>query len=47
VREVVPAVTEDRALGPDVERLALALLHDDALLRRVRDAVAHGAEIHA
>jgi hypothetical protein len=39
-------VTEDRALGPDVERLALALLHG-VLTRRVRDAVAGGAEIHA
>jgi histidine ammonia-lyase len=47
VREVVPAVTEDRALGPDVERLAGAALAGEALLHRVRDAVASAAEMHA
>jgi histidine ammonia-lyase len=47
VREVVPAVTEDRPLGPDVDRLAHAVLEGDGLLRRVRDAIASGAEMHA
>ena len=47
VREVVAPVTEDRALGPDVERLARALLDGDALGCRVRDAVAAAAEMHA
>src|SRR6201996_3090 len=47
VREVIAPVTEDRALGPDVERLAAALLADGQLRRRVRDAIATAAEIHA
>lgn len=47
VREVVSPVIEDRALGPDVERLARKLLHDDAFERRVRDAVATAAELRA
>jgi histidine ammonia-lyase len=47
VREVVPPVTEDRALGPDVERLADAVLTGDVLRRRVGDAVASAAEMHA
>jgi histidine ammonia-lyase len=47
VREVVPAVTEDRALGPDVERLAEAVLAGELLRRRVGDAVATAAEMHA
>ncbi len=40
VREVVTTVTEDRALGPDVDRLARAVLIGDELRGRVRDAVA-------
>ena len=48
VREVVTAVTEDRPLGPDVERLADALLAGEVpLRRRVTDAVATAAEMHA
>jgi histidine ammonia-lyase len=47
VRDVVPAVTEDRPLGPDVERLAGAVLAGDVLRRRVGDAVASAAEMHA
>ena len=55
VREVVPTVTEDRALGPDVERIARAVVTGDALRSRVRaataaaaaPAAAAGAEIHA
>ena len=35
VREVVATVTEDRPLGPDVERLAREALINGALLARV------------
>jgi len=45
VREVVATVTEDRALGPDVERLARTVLAGDALRGRVHDAVAAAAEM--
>jgi histidine ammonia-lyase len=45
VREVVSTVTEDRALGPDVERLAGAVLAGDVLRGRVQDAVAAAAEM--
>jgi histidine ammonia-lyase len=45
VREVVSTVTEDRALGPDVERLARAVLAGDVLRGRVQDAVAAAAEM--
>jgi histidine ammonia-lyase len=45
VREVVSTVTEDRALGPDVERLAGAVLTGDVLRGRVQDAVAAAAEM--
>jgi histidine ammonia-lyase len=45
VREVVAPVTEDRALGPDVERLAAEVLADERLNRRVGDAVAKAAEM--
>ena len=38
-------MTEDRALGPDVERLARAVLAGDVLRGRVRDAVAAAAEM--
>jgi histidine ammonia-lyase len=44
VREVVTTVTEDRALGPDVDRLARMVLTGDGLRSRVRDAVATAAE---
>ena len=47
VREVLAPVTEDRALGPDVERLAEAVLAGERLRRRVGDAVAAAAEMHA
>jgi histidine ammonia-lyase len=43
VREVVTAVTEDRALGPDVERIARTVLAGDALRGRVHDAAAPAA----
>jgi histidine ammonia-lyase len=40
VRETVAELTDDRALGPDVERLAAAALGSDrALLRRVDAAL--------
>jgi histidine ammonia-lyase len=45
VREVVTTVTEDRALGPDVDRLARTVLSGDGLRGRVRDAVASAAEM--
>ena len=45
VREVVTTVTEDRALGPDVDRLARAVLIGDELRSRVRDAVAGTVEM--
>ncbi len=45
VREVVSTVTEDRALGPDVERLARTVLAGDVLRGRVHDAVAAAAEM--
>jgi len=45
VREVIPAVTEDRALGPDVERLSDEVLVSERLNRRVGDAVATAAEM--
>ena len=38
-------VTEDRALGPDVDRLARAVLIGDELRSRVRDAVAGAVEM--
>jgi histidine ammonia-lyase len=47
VREVVTTVTEDRALGPDVERIAGTVLAGDGLRRRVHDAAAAAAEMHA
>jgi histidine ammonia-lyase len=47
VREVVTAVTEDRALGPDVERIASTVLTGDGLRGRVHDAAAAFAEMHA
>ena len=47
VREVVAPVTEDRALGPDVERLARAVVTDEVLRRRVGDATAAAVERHA
>jgi histidine ammonia-lyase len=45
VREVVSAVTEDRALGPDVDRVARTILTGDVLRGRVRDAVAAAGEM--
>jgi histidine ammonia-lyase len=45
VREVVTTVTEDRALGPDVDRVARTMLTGDVLRGRVRDAVAAAAEM--
>ena len=45
VREVVTTVTEDRALGPDVDRIARTVLTGDVLGARVRDAVAAAAEM--
>jgi histidine ammonia-lyase len=45
IREVVSTVTEDRALGPDVERLARTVLAGDVLRGRVHDAVAAAAEM--
>ena len=45
VREVVSTVTEDRALGPDVERIARLVLAGDVLRGRVRGAVAAAREI--
>jgi histidine ammonia-lyase len=45
VREVVTTVTEDRALGPDVDRLARTVLIGDELRGRVRDAVARTVEM--
>src|SRR3984957_338070 len=45
VREVVTTVTEDRALGPDVDRVARTILAGDALRGRVQDAVATAAEM--
>jgi histidine ammonia-lyase len=45
VREVVTVVTEDRALGPDVDRLARSLLTGDELRDRVGDAVAAATEV--
>ncbi len=43
VRETVAELDDDRALGPDVERLAAAALGDDrALLARVEAALAEG-----
>jgi histidine ammonia-lyase len=45
VREVVSTVTEDRALGPDVDRVARTILAGDALRGRVHDAVATAAEM--
>ncbi len=38
VRELVPPLREDRALGPEVERLERILLRDGALVRRVAAA---------
>ena len=40
VRAVVEPVTEDRPLGPEVERIAAALLTGGELQRRVADAIA-------
>jgi histidine ammonia-lyase len=45
VREEVSPVTEDRALGPDVDRVARTVLSGDGLRVRVRDAVAGAAEM--
>jgi histidine ammonia-lyase len=45
VREVVATVTEDRALGPDVDRLARTVLTGDVLRGRVAGAVAAAAEM--
>jgi histidine ammonia-lyase len=45
VREVVSTVTEDRALGPDVDRVARTILTGDVLRGRVRDAAADAAEM--
>jgi histidine ammonia-lyase len=45
VREQVSPVTEDRALGPDVDRVARTVLSGDGLRVRVRDAVAGAAEM--
>lgn len=42
VRELVPPLREDRALGPEVERLDRALLAGGALVERVRAAGAVG-----
>jgi histidine ammonia-lyase len=45
VREVVTTVTEDRALGPEVDRIARTVLVGDGLRGRVRCAVATAAEV--
>jgi histidine ammonia-lyase len=42
VRETVPVLGDDRALGPEVERLASAALESGELLRRVDGVVAAG-----
>jgi histidine ammonia-lyase len=47
VREVVTTVTEDRALGPDVDRLARTVLTGDLLRARVRNALANAAEMRS
>jgi histidine ammonia-lyase len=47
VREVVSTVTEDRALGPDVERIGRTVLTGELLRDRVRDAAAAAAEMRA
>ncbi|HLI61036.1 MAG TPA: aromatic amino acid lyase [Solirubrobacteraceae bacterium] len=43
VRELVPPLREDRALGPEVERLERALVAGGALAGRVRDALGTAA----